>query len=149
MTFKKLALIAAALALTAPAAAETRVEPAVQPGGDIPSKFRPPFRPSVPRGDIPGGFNAPRSSFTYVRREAMIPMRDGAKLYTVLIIPKGVPRAPIMLDRTPYEADKTTGRGLGRSPRTSCRSLMPSWSGPATSSPSRTSAANIARRAIM
>ena len=88
MTFKKLALIAAALALTAPAAAETRVEPAVQPGGDIPSKFRPPFRPSVPRGDSPSGFNAPRSSFTYVRREAMIPMRDGAKLYTVLIIPK-------------------------------------------------------------
>jgi uncharacterized protein len=113
---KMLALIAAALALTAPAAAETRVEPAVQPGGDIPSKFRPPFRPSVPRGDVPSGFNAPCSSFTYVRREAMIPMRDGAKLYTVLIIPKGVPRAPIMLDRTPYEADKTTGRGLGPIP---------------------------------
>ena len=46
----------------------------------------------------------------------MIPMRDGAKLYTVLIIPKGVRKAPIMLDRTPYEADEATGRGFGPIP---------------------------------
>ena len=41
----------------------------------------------------------------------MIPMRDGAKLYTVLIIPKGRGAFPIMLDRTPYSADKATSRG--------------------------------------
>ena len=40
-------------------------------------------------------------------------MRDGVKLYAVLIIPQGQARGkfPIMLDRTPYSADKATMRG--------------------------------------
>ena len=91
--------------------AETHVQPAVQPGGDIPAKFHPALPRRPPGGDIPRSFTAPRSSFQYVRREVMIPMRDGAKLYTVLIIPKGAGKFPIMLDRTPYSADKATGRG--------------------------------------
>jgi putative CocE/NonD family hydrolase len=116
MTFSKFAFFAAALALAAPLAAETRVAPAVQPGGDIPSSFRPAVAPLYPpRGDVPRSFTAPRSGFQYVRREAMIPMRDGAKLYAVLIIPKGATagaaKFPIMLDRTPYSADKATSRG--------------------------------------
>ena len=107
---KRLAFLAAALALAAPVAAE--IQPAVQPGGDIPSKFHPPFTPAIPRGgDIPSNFVAPRAEFQYVRREAMIPMRDGVKLYTVLIIPKAARRAPILLDRTPYSADKAALRG--------------------------------------
>jgi len=105
--------IAAAIALAAPLAAQT--QPAVQPGGDIPADFKPTFVPP-PGGDIPRAFNAPRGDFQYVRREAMIPMRDGAKLYTVLIIPKGVTHAPIMLDRTPYSADKATSRQFGPTP---------------------------------
>jgi predicted acyl esterase len=32
----------------------------------------------------------------------MIPMRDGVKLHTVILIPKGARRAPILLTRTPY-----------------------------------------------
>jgi putative CocE/NonD family hydrolase len=40
-------------------------------------------------------------------------MRDGAKLHTVLIVPKGATHAPIMLDRTPYSADKLTKYGEG------------------------------------
>ena len=37
------------------------------------------------------------------RREAMIPMRDGAKLHTVLFTPKGQAGAlPILFERTPY-----------------------------------------------
>jgi putative CocE/NonD family hydrolase len=36
-------------------------------------------------------------------------MRDGIKLHTVMIIPKGANHAPIILDRTPYSADKFTG----------------------------------------
>ena len=99
-------VLAAALALSSPLAAE--IEPAVKPGGDIPADFQPVFPP--PGGDIPRRFNAPRGDFQYVRREAMIPMRDGAKLYTVLVIPKGATRAPILLDRTPYSADKATSR---------------------------------------
>src|ERR1019366_4247178 len=48
---------------------------------------------------------APRvDSFDYVRREVMIPMRDGVKLQTVILIPRGARRAPILLTRTPYGA---------------------------------------------
>ena len=43
-------------------------------------------------------------SFDYVKREVMIPMRDGAKLHTVIVIPKGAKNAPILLTRTPYSA---------------------------------------------
>ena len=63
---------------------------AAQPGGLAP--------------DTPARFTAKADSFDYVRREAMIPMRDGVKLHTILIIPKGAAHAPIMLDRTPYNA---------------------------------------------
>jgi hypothetical protein len=40
----------------------------------------------------------------------MIPMRDGVKLYTVIIVPKGAHDAPILLTRTPYNAAKRTER---------------------------------------
>jgi len=113
MILRKFVFVAA-LAWTAAALAD--VQPAVQPGGDIPKAFQAPV-PAVPKsGDIPQRFNAPRGEFQYVRREAMIPMRDGAKLYTVLIVPKGAGPFPIMLDRTPYSADKATGHGFGPLP---------------------------------
>ena len=35
----------------------------------------------------------------------MIPMRDGVKLHTVILVPKGAKHAPILLTRTPYNAD--------------------------------------------
>ncbi len=108
MGLKKFALLAAAFALAAPVVAETHVEPAVQPGGDIPRSFHPLAAPLPKSGDIPRSFTPARGDFQYVRRELMIPMRDGAKLYTVLIIPKGRGPFPIMLDRTPYSADKAT-----------------------------------------
>jgi putative CocE/NonD family hydrolase len=111
MRFRNLIFAAAALGFAVTATAESRVEPAVQPGGDIPSHFRPAVPPIPKGGDIPKSFKAPRTGFQYVRRELMIPMRDGAKLYTVLIMPKGAGPFPIMLDRTPYSADKATSRG--------------------------------------
>lgn len=49
-------------------------------------------------------------SADYIRREAMVPMRDGVKLFTVVLVKKGVARAPILLSRTPYNASKQTGR---------------------------------------
>jgi putative CocE/NonD family hydrolase len=110
----KFLIAAAALLLCSPLAAENHVQPAVQPGGDIPRNFRPTVPPIPKGGDIPQHFTAPRTGFEYVRRELMVPMRDGVKLYTVLIIPKGAKGAdskyPIMLDRTPYSADKATSR---------------------------------------
>jgi uncharacterized protein len=59
----------------------------------------PPMKP-----DVPADFTVPRTDFDYVKREVMIPMRDGVKLYTVIVIPKGARRAPIVLTRTPYDA---------------------------------------------
>jgi putative CocE/NonD family hydrolase len=63
-----------------------------------------------PAGDIPPEFHTPVDQDDYVRRDVMIAMRDGAKLHTVLIIPKGAMHAPIILDRTPYSASKFTSR---------------------------------------
>ena len=39
--------------------------------------------------DIPKTFTAPTANQDYVKREVMIPMRDGVKLYTVIVVPKG------------------------------------------------------------
>jgi len=47
-------------------------------------------------------------SWDYVRREVMIPMRDGVRLHTVILVPKGAKNAPILLTRTPYNADDLT-----------------------------------------
>ena len=116
MELRKFAFVAAAaFGLAAPLFAESHVQPAVQPGGDIPAQFHPVVPPVPKGGDIPPRFAPPRAEFQYVRREATIPMRDGVKLYAVLIIPKGASAAaskfPIMLDRTPYSADEATKRG--------------------------------------
>jgi putative CocE/NonD family hydrolase len=71
-----------------------------------PALAQPPFDPP----DMPTSFQARTDSFDYLRREVMIPMRDGVKLHTVLIIPKGAEHAPMLLDRTPYDADRQTRR---------------------------------------
>ncbi|HET7536675.1 MAG TPA: CocE/NonD family hydrolase, partial [Candidatus Didemnitutus sp.] len=60
--------------------------------------------------DIPAHYQAPTDRYDYIKREVMIPMRDGVKLYTVIVIPKGAKSAPIILTRTPYEAAKRTAR---------------------------------------
>jgi putative CocE/NonD family hydrolase len=46
--------------------------------------------------------------FDFERRDVMIPMRDGVKLHTVILVPKGAKRAPILLTRTPYNATELT-----------------------------------------
>jgi putative CocE/NonD family hydrolase len=66
----------------------------------------PPFQPA----DMPAKFEPKTDSFDYEKREVMIPMRDGVKLHTILIIPKGAKHAPILLDRTPYSAAEHTSR---------------------------------------
>lgn len=62
--------------------------------------------------DIPPKFQIPTESFDYVKRVEMIPMRDGVKLYTVIVIPKGAKNAPIILTRTPYNAANRAQRSL-------------------------------------
>jgi putative CocE/NonD family hydrolase len=56
-------------------------------------------------GEIPQTFIPRVGSFDYVRRVEMIPMRDGVKLLTVLIVPRAARRAPMLLTRSPYGAD--------------------------------------------
>ncbi len=80
--------IAAALAMASLAAQQT-----------------PPLTP-----DIPGRFDEPTSRNDYVRRDVMIPMRDGVKLYTAIVVPKGARNAPLLLTRTPYNASDRSQR---------------------------------------
>ena len=54
--------------------------------------------------ESPAAFVPRVETFDYVKREVMIPMRDGVKLQTVILIPHGARRAPILLSRTPYGA---------------------------------------------
>jgi putative CocE/NonD family hydrolase len=58
--------------------------------------------------DTPAVFKPVTSSFDYERRSVMIPMRDGVKLHTVILIPRGATHAPLLLTRTPYDADSLT-----------------------------------------
>lgn len=77
------------------------------------SQGQTPTPPLAP--DVPAKFTAPIASYDYVKREEMIPMRDGVKLYTVIVIPKGAKQAPIIFTRTPYNAAGRAARN--QSPR--------------------------------
>ena len=59
--------------------------------------------PTLP-SESPAQFTQHVDSFDYIKREVMIPMRDGVHLQTVILIPRGATRAPILLTRTPYGA---------------------------------------------
>jgi putative CocE/NonD family hydrolase len=64
--------------------------------------------------DITGKkFVQPTPQRDFERREVMIPMRDGTKLFTVIMIPKGAHDAPILFTRTPYNAARRTMRTEG------------------------------------
>ena len=58
--------------------------------------------------ETPEHFEVNQSSWDYTRRTVDIPMRDGVKLHTVILIPKGAKHAPILMTRTPYDADALT-----------------------------------------
>ena len=66
-----------------------------------------PQYPDFP-SETPAKFTQQTDSFDYARREVMIPMRDGVKLFTVILVPKGAKNAPILLTRTPYDAKALT-----------------------------------------
>ncbi len=66
--------------------------------------------------EVVPNFSPVTSAFDHERREVMIPMRDGVRLHTVIIVPRNLQGpAPIILTRTPYGADKATHQG--HSPR--------------------------------
>ena len=66
--------------------------------------FTPLAAQDVPAPQIPANFSFPEIERDYDKRVVMMPMRDGTKLYTVIVVPKGAKNAPIVLTRTPYNA---------------------------------------------
>src|ERR1041385_865739 len=67
--------------------------------------------------ESPQEFKPTNYGLEYDRRDVMIPMRDGVKLHTGIIVPKSLidankldakKRAPILLTRTPYNATELT-----------------------------------------
>ena len=75
-----------------------------------PSAQNPPGRPPAGQlpSETPGVFQQRTDTFDYVRRDVMIPMRDGVRLHTVILVPKGAKRTPILLTRTPNNATELT-----------------------------------------
>ncbi|HET9837120.1 MAG TPA: CocE/NonD family hydrolase [Candidatus Angelobacter sp.] len=70
----------------------------------------PPKYPNFP-SETPENLKPATASFDYDRREVMVPMRDGVKLHTVMLVPRSATKtkpAPILLTRTPYNADELT-----------------------------------------
>jgi len=65
--------------------------------------------------DIGPKFEAPTDAADYVKKVVMIPMRDGVKLHTVIVMPKGAKGAPILLTRTPYNAAGRANRNASPS----------------------------------
>jgi uncharacterized protein len=63
--------------------------------------------PAFP-SETPAKVEPVTGSFDYARRDVMVPMRDGVKLHTIIIVPKGAKSAPILLTRTPYDASGLT-----------------------------------------
>ena len=88
-------MLLGAMLLTAVAAPAPRQSPDQTVLNETPATF-------VPRLD----------SFDYTKREVMIPMRDGVKLQTVILIPRGAHRSPILLSRTPYGATSRIARNV-------------------------------------
>jgi putative CocE/NonD family hydrolase len=64
--------------------------------------------PTTLQSETPAKLEPTSYGFDYVRRDVMIPMRDGVKLHTVILVPKGAKGAPILLTRTPYDATALT-----------------------------------------
>jgi putative CocE/NonD family hydrolase len=60
--------------------------------------------------DRPDTYVEPTAGYDYVKRVVEIPMRDGVKLHTVIVEHKGAKNAPIVLNRTPYDADGHASR---------------------------------------
>ena len=66
-----------------------------------------PQYPDYP-SEAPAHLEPATGSFDFTRRDVMIPMRDGVKLHTVILVPKGAAHAPMLLTRTPYDASAMT-----------------------------------------
>ncbi len=83
---------------------------ALMPADPSVAQAPPPAAAATLPSETPAQFKPVTDSFDYARRDVMIPMRDGMKLHTVVLVPKGAKNAPILLTRTPYDANELTAR---------------------------------------
>ena len=67
------------------------------------------------QNDVPKELESPPVDRDYERRIEMVPMRDGVKLQTFILVPKGARNAPILLTRTPYDAAQRAKRSVSAS----------------------------------
>src|ERR1035437_8255150 len=82
------------------------VSVAATPVGKLPAQV-----PALP-SETPAKIVPTNYGFDHERRDVMIPMRDGVKLHTVILVPKGAHRAPMLLTRTPYNATDLTSNAV-------------------------------------
>jgi putative CocE/NonD family hydrolase len=85
--FAALTLFAAYLAIAAPPPKQD--SDMVQTGSDVPEKWK-----------------KPEANYDYLKRDVMIPMRDGVELHTIIVLPKNARGLPMLLERTPYDASE-------------------------------------------
>ena len=78
----------------------------VQATDNTPAKY-----PAYP-SETPAHFVPATDSYDYIQRVVMIPMRDGVKLNTIILLPKGAHHAGILLTRTPYDAKALTEHSM-------------------------------------
>jgi putative CocE/NonD family hydrolase len=83
--FAALALLSTYLAVAAPPPKQD--SDMVQTGSDVPEKWK-----------------KPEANYDYLKRDVMIPMRDGVELHTIIVLPKNARGLPMLLERTPYDA---------------------------------------------
>ena len=72
-----------------------------------------PVTPMTP--DVVAKYEQTLPEADFVKRVAMVPMRDGTKLYTVIVMKKGTTNGPILLSRTPYDAKDSLSRTASQS----------------------------------
>ena len=69
----------------------------------------PPLYPEYP-SETPAKLDRVATDADFELREVMVPMRDGVKLRTFILVPHGAQRAGILLTRTPYNAKEMTSK---------------------------------------
>jgi uncharacterized protein len=80
------------------------------PAQTAPAQTPSPKYPNYP-SETPNELKPFEATFDHARREVMVPMRDGVKLHTVILVPRSATKAKpaaILLTRTPYSADELT-----------------------------------------
>src|SRR5947209_13522840 len=72
--------------------------------------------PTTLPSETPAHLKVATATWDYERREVMIPMRDGVRLHTVILVPKGAKNAPILLTRTSYSQSDLTSHAASSHP---------------------------------